>query len=313
MSDVVRLFVEKKPGFDVEAKQIKQDIIDNLGIKSITDLRFANRYDISGVDSQDLKVAVDTVFSEPNQDNVFNEMWDTGGEYAVFAIEYLPGQYSQRADSAEQCVRLLKWESKPIVVTARVLALSGNISNGDMDKIKDYMINPVECRLASLNKPETLEMKLAAPDMVETVDGFINMSVDAVKAYWGGMGFAMALDDLIFCRDYFRDGEKRDPTITELKVIDTYWSDHCRHTTFLTRIGEIKIDENETTKAVEDALKLYFDLRGECYAQREKDVSMMDMATIGARTLKKRGLVPDLDESEEINACSIEATVDIDG
>lgn len=313
MSEVIRVFVEKKPGFDINANQILDDLQENLGLKEITELRFANRYDVSGLSKEQFNSALTTVFSEPNQDNVYMENWDISDDYRVFAMEYLPGQYDQRADSASQCVQLLTQGERPIVVTAKVIAIKGKISDADFEKIQDYLINPVESRRASLAKPDSLDMEAPIPDNVAVVEGFIDMTSDDIKQYWKSMGFAMTAADLEFCRDYFRDEEKRNPTVTELRVIDTYWSDHCRHTTFLTRLENIEIEKSEITKAIEKALGEYLDARKEYYENKDKDISLMDMACIGAKVLRKRGKIPDLDISEEINACSIEVPVEIDG
>ena len=241
---VIRVFVEKKPGFDVEARHIKADLRENLGLSAIEDLRLFNRYDIDGLSDEEFAAARGTIFSEPNVDNVYGEDFVFPEGYQVFATEYLPGQYDQRADSAAQCVQLLTQKERPQVLTARVIAIKGDISAEEMDKIKSYLVNPVESRLASMEKPESLDMKADVPADVARVTGFTQWNDEEMKAYFDSMGFAMTLDDLLFCRDYFRDEEHRDPTVTELRVIDTYWSDHCRHTTFLTRLNRIEIEKS---------------------------------------------------------------------
>lgn len=309
---VKRIFVEKKQGFDVAAANLLADIKENLGI-ALDSLRILNRYDIEGLDGEDFEKAKSTIFSEPNTDIVYDEELITDGKATVMAVEYLPGQYDQRADSAAQCVALLTRGERPRVQNARVYVISGKLTQDDIGAIQNYLINPVDSRLASLEKPESLDLKLSIPDSVETVSGFIDYGEDEIAKYWEKMGFAMTTADLAFCRDYFRDVEHRDPTITELKVIDTYWSDHCRHTTFLTRLEKIEVEEGKYKAAVEKAISDYMDARREVYGSRNKDICLMDMATMGARLLKKRGLIPDLDESEEINACSIEAPVTVDG
>ncbi|MEG1427214.1 MAG: phosphoribosylformylglycinamidine synthase, partial [Oscillospiraceae bacterium] len=225
----------------------------------------------------------------------------------------LPGQYDQRADSAAQCVQLLTQGERPLIATAKVIAVKGDVSAEELEKMKAYLVNPVESRIASLVKPETLEMKADVPENVKTVSGLTRWDEEEISAYYGSMGFAMTLDDLKFCRDYFRDEEKRDPTVTELRVIDTYWSDHCRHTTFLTELRDIQIEKGPLSEAIEDALQEYLEVRAELYQGRDKSICLMDMACIGGKYLKKKGLVPDLDESEEINACSIEVPVTVDG
>lgn len=314
MSDVIRLFVEKKDGFNVLAKQTLWDIRHNLGMKSVTDLRYIVRYDIEGLTTDEYDKAKGIVLSEPNADVIYEETLPVESGWKVFAMEYLPGQYDQRGDSAEQCVQLLTQGDRCKVLTARVIALKGDITNDELTKVEEYLINPVESRLASLEKPETLDMEIPVPDDVKRVEGFIKWNDEEMADYYGSMGFAMTLADLKFCRDYFRDTEKRDPSVTELRVIDTYWSDHCRHTTFLTRLSEVEVEKNALGKVIEDALQEYYDTRDEVYGKDTKRiVSLMDMALIGMKSLKKKGMIPDLDESDEINACSIEVPVTIDG
>lgn len=314
MSEVKRIFVEKRKGFDVEAVNLLADLKQNLGIKNAEAVRIINRYDISGLDGESFEKAKNTILSETNADTVYDEKISIGDEFKVFAMEYLPGQYDQRADSAAQCVQLLTQGERPQVVTAKVIAVSGNISDTDFKKIKDYLINPVESRLASFEKTESLDMKANVPDNVAVIKGFTVWNDEEMEKYYSSMGFAMTLSDLKFCRDYFRDEEHRDPTVTELRVIDTYWSDHCRHTTFLTRLEKIEIEKGALSEAIENALKEYYSARDEIYGKDTKrDVSLMDMAIIGMKLLRKRGLIPDLDVSDEINACSIEVPVTIDG
>ncbi len=314
MSDVIRIFVEKKDGFNVLAKQTLWDIRHNLGMKSVTDLRYIMRYDIEGLTRDEYDKAKGIVLSEPNADVIYEEMLPVESGWKVFAMEYLPGQYDQRGDSAEQCVQLLTQGERCKVLTARVIALQGDITEEELAKVEEYLINPVESRLASLEKPQTLDMDIPVPEDVKRVEGFIKWNDDEMAQYYGSMGFAMTLSDLKFCRDYFRDTENRDPSVTELRVIDTYWSDHCRHTTFLTQLEKIEIEQTALGKVIEDALQEYYDTRDEVYGKdTNRIVSLMDMALIGMKSLKKKGLIPDLDESEEINACSIEVPVTIDG
>ena len=314
MSDVIRLFVEKKDGFNVLAKQTLWDIRHNLGMKSVTDLRYIVRYDIEGLTRDEYDKAKGIVLSEPNADVIYEETLPVESGWKVFAMEYLPGQYDQRGDSAEQCVQLLTQGDRCKVLTARVIALKGDITDDELTKVEEYLINPVESRLASLEKPETLDMEIPVPEDVKRVEGFIKWNDEEMADYYGSMGFAMTLADLKFCRDYFRDTEKRDPSVTELRVIDTYWSDHCRHTTFLTRLSEVEVEKNALGKVIEDALQEYYDIRDEVYGKdTNRIVSLMDMALIGMKSLKKKGMIPDLDESDEINACSIEVPVTIDG
>ena len=314
MSDVIRIFVEKRDGFNVLAKQTLWDIRHNLGMKCVSDLRYIVRYDIEGLTKNEYDKAKGIVLSEPNADVIYEESLPVEDGWRVFAMEYLPGQYDQRGDSAEQCIQLLTQGERCKVLTARVIALKGDITDEELKKIENYLINPVESRLASLEKPQTLDIETPVPENVKRVEGFIKWNDDEMAQYYGSMGFAMTLDDLKFCRDYFRDTEHRDPSVTELRVIDTYWSDHCRHTTFLTRLSEVEVEKAALGKVIEDALKEYYDTRDEVYGKDTKRiVSLMDMALIGMKSLKKKGMIPDLDESEEINACSIEVPVTIDG
>ena len=314
MSEVIRIFVEKKDGFNVLAKQTLWDIRHNLGMKSVEDLRYIVRYDLEGLTKEEYDKAKTIVLSEPNADVIYEETLPVEDGWKVFAMEYLPGQYDQRGDSAEQCVQLLTQGERCKVLTARVIALKGNITDEELVKVEEYLINPVESRLASLEKPKTLDMEIPVPENVKRVEGFNGWNDDEMQKYYDSMGFAMTLADLKFCRDYFRDTEHRDPSVTELRVIDTYWSDHCRHTTFLTRLEEIEIEKSALGKVIEDALSEYYATRDEVYGKDTKRiVSLMDMALIGMKSLKKKGLIPDLDESEEINACSIQVPVTIDG
>ncbi|MCY1714396.1 phosphoribosylformylglycinamidine synthase [Caproiciproducens galactitolivorans] len=313
MSGVIRVFVEKKPGFDVEAQHIQSDLIENLGLAAVEEIRLINRYDVSGLTKEQFAQARDTIFSEPNVDDVYDEVYPLPKGYTAFAMEYLPGQYDQRADSAAQCVQLLTQGERPQVATARVIAVKGDLTEEELNKIKSYMVNPVESRLASLEKPETLDTAADTPPDVARVSGFIDWSEKELQTYYESMGFAMSMEDLAFCRDYFRKDEKRDPSVTELRVIDTYWSDHCRHTTFSTRLEKIEIEKSALSGAIEDALKAYYDARAEVYGETGRPVSLMDMAVIGMKLLRKRGQIPDLDLSEEINACSIEVPVIVDG
>lgn len=313
MAKVYRVFAEKKKGNDIEASNMLNDLKENVGIKGIEELRIINRYDAQGLSEDEFKAAVNGVFSEPNLDNVYFEL-KLDDEWKYFATEFLPGQYDQRADSAAQCIQLLTAGERPEVASAKVIAVKGDITDAELDKIKAYVINPVESRLASMDKPESLDIKSDIPADIVKINGFIEMSDDAIQAYHEKMGFAMSVADLCWVRDYFKNDEHRDPSLTELKVIDTYWSDHCRHTTFATQLDDIKIDEGKYSKAIEKALEEYFEIRKEVYGERkDKIVCLMDMACIGTKLLKKRGYVNDLDESEEINACSINVEVEIDG
>src|SRR6056297_3441139 len=310
---VRRIFVEKKKGFDVDALHLFNDLKRSLNLKMLERVRIINRYDVEGMDDEDFEQSASTIFSEPNVDNVYYEKLQTGEDEEFFAVEYLPGQYDQRADSAAQCVQILTRKEKPAVSAAKIYVLKGSLSPDDVESVKKYLINPVDSREASLLKPISLEMETFEPGDVAFVEGFISFDAGAMKDFMEEIGFAMSYKDLLFCQEYFRDQEKRNPTITELKVIDTYWSDHCRHTTFATEITSVEIEDAKLNKPVADAFAAYEKARGEVYGDRKKDRCLMDIATMGMRLLKKKGLLDDLEESEEINACSIRATIEVDG
>lgn len=310
---VRRIFVEKKPGYNVEARSLFRDLKDNLGIDGLKGVRVLNRYDIAGVTSEEYRMARSTVFSEPNVDSVFDEIMEVKGGEKVFAVEYLPGQYDQRADSAAQCLQMITQKERPRVLSAKVIVAQGNVSDEEFSKIKDYYINPVDSREANLKKPESLEMVINPPEDVRLIPGFTGMALRDLESLHSKMGLAMSVEDLKFCQDYFQDTEKRDPTVTEIRVIDTYWSDHCRHTTFLTAIEDVNIEPGGFNVPVETAFRAYQSSRDYVYGDRPKDICLMDIATMGMKELKKRGQLPDLDESEEINACSIIVDVDVDG
>ena len=306
---VRRIYVQKKPGFDVEAKGILEDLKENLQIKGLEKVIILNRYDVSGVDEESYNKAKTTVFSEPQVDDYFDESYTFDKNDKVFAVEFLPGQFDQRANSLEECLQIISGGERPTCKSAKVYILKGNLSDEELKTIKNYLINSVDAREASLEKPETLEDKLLEPEDVQVVDGFIHMTDDDTEKFYEKYGFAMDIADLKFCQEYFRDTEKRDPTMTEMKMIDTYWSDHCRHTTFLTRLEEIDIEWD----LLKDIYGKYIESRKFVYQDRKKDISLMDVATIVAKELKKRGVLKNLDESEEINACSIKANIMVDG
>ncbi|PKM83904.1 MAG: phosphoribosylformylglycinamidine synthase, partial [Firmicutes bacterium HGW-Firmicutes-13] len=316
MSDAVRrIYVEKRRGFDIEARDLFQDLKENLRIHGLKEARIVNRYDISGISEGEYAMAWNLIFSEPPLDYVFDEELPVSPEDKVFAVEYLPGQFDQRADSAAQCVQILTQKEQPLVQTARVIVLKGDISDEDLAKIKNYCINPVESREASLVKPETLEMETVVPEDVAFLAGFTSMSPKELHSLLEDLGLAMSLEDLVFCQQYFRDSEKRNPTITEIRVLDTYWSDHCRHTTFMSDIEEVKIEEGRFTAPVKTAFREYLASREYLYGEEQKGrkICLMDIALIGMKELKKRGKLTDLDESDEINACSIIVTAEVDG
>ncbi|MBP2640693.1 MAG: phosphoribosylformylglycinamidine synthase [Firmicutes bacterium] len=312
-NNVRRIFIEKRPGFDIEARNLYNDLKENLGISGISQLRIVNRYDIDGISDEEYEQGKKNVFSEPPVDNVYDEILPVESSDQIFALEYLPGQYDQRADSAAQCLQILTQKERPLVASAKVIILQGTITATDMDRIKSYCINPVDSREASLLKPDTLEISTVSPNQVERLSGFIHKSVTELAEMRNEMGLAMSEADLQFCQQYFRDTERRDPTITEIKVIDTYWSDHCRHTTFLTQIKNVAIHDSFFLKPVEKAYQEYLSSRKAVYGDKPKDICLMDIALIGMKELKQAGRLNDLDASDEINACSIVVDVDVDG
>ena len=306
---VYRVYVEKKPGQTQEAQGLLGQIRDFLQIKGLKALRILNRYDAENIDEQLFRYAVNTVFSEPQVDNV---SFQAPQGQIVFAVEPLPGQYDQRADSAAQCIQIISQGNRPVIRTAKVYVLTGDISGEELAAIKKYVINAVESREASLDMPETLAVHYDAPETVATVEGFTAMDESALAALLEQLGLAMDLDDLKFLQAYFRDTEHRDPTITEIRVVDTYWSDHCRHTTFSTHLDSITIHDAGVQAAYEQYLAARVAVYGEEKAAKRPQ-TLMDIATIGAKYLKKQGKLPELDESEEINACSIHVTAKVNG
>lgn len=309
---VRRIFVEKKRGFDVEAQQLFHDLKNNLGVKNLEECRILNRYDISGISDEVYQASRNTIFSEPPVDSVYDEEMEISKNQTVFAVEYLPGQYDQRADSASQCIQIITQGEKPEVKVSKVFILTGNITADEISRIKGYIINPVESREALLEKPKALETEKVNPEDVKALDGFTGLDKPELCMLLKKYGFAMSAEDIEFCQKYFRDEEKRNPTITEMKMLDTYWSDHCRHTTFLTGIEGVEIQKGPYDKLFKEALGNYLEAR--TFLKREEtDVTLMDLATIGMRLLRKKGMLDDLEVSEEQNACSIVIDVDVDG
>ena len=302
---VYRIYVEKKPGFDGEARQLQNELTTLLGIRSLTGLRLLNRYDVEGISEELFRQCAGTVFSEPPVDDTCSELPAHQGP--AFAVEYLPGQFDQRADSAAECIQLISQGERPLVRSAKVYLLEGALTDGEVEEIKKYVINPVEAREASLETRATLQMTYAVPGAVATLTGFNQLDEAGLKAFIAEKGLAMDYGDIKFCQDYFRS-EQRDPTITEIRMIDTYWSDHCRHTTFGTILDDVQIDD----AVVQEAFDRYMALREET-GRTEKPRCLMDVATMGARALKQRGVLTNLDESDEINACTVKIKCDVDG
>ena len=310
---VYRCYSEKRPGFDVEAHGLFDSLHNLLEIEALTGVRYLCRYDVEGVDEAIYAKAKNIVFSEPMADVCYDETFPASeGAHTVLAVEPLPGQFDQRADSCAQCIQLMAQGERPVVAAAKVYVLEGELSDADLDKIRGYLINPVEAREASMDKPETLHAVYEIPTEVASVEGFIHMDTAALDEMQKSLGLAMDLDDLTFLQTYFRDEEHRDPTITEVRMVDTYWSDHCRHTTFLTQIDNVTFED----PMVQEAYDRYMAARVEVYGEEKaakRPVTLMDIATAAAKVLKKRGYLKSLDESEEINACSIKVTVQVDG
>ena len=302
---VYRVYVEKREALANDAKALLSDIRLLLGIENLESLRLINRYDVENIDKDLFDYAVKTVFSEPQLD-IASEKIEYGSDDTVFAVEFLPGQFDQRADSAAQCIQIISHGDRPTVRSAKVYILGGKLSDEDIAKIKKYVINPVESREATLDRFDTLKAEYALPETVETLDGFCEMNEEELASFLKARGLAMDLDDLKFCQSYFVS-EKRDPTITEIKMIDTYWSDHCRHTTFLTTIDNVEFEDD----LLKGAYERYVNTRKEL--GRTKPINLMDIATLSVKHLKKAGLLDKLDESEEINACTVKIKVEIDG
>lgn len=307
---VKRIYVEKKPEFSVEAKGLLKDLKENLLLENLEDLKIVNRYDVEGINDEIFEKAKNTVFSEPQVDECFEEEYPFAKEDKIFGIEYLPGQFDQRANSLSECLQILTEGERPLAKSAKIYVIKGNINDEELEKIKKYIINPVDSRECTLKKLKTVKDEHPEPKDVAIVEGFIHMTDEDSKKFYDKYGFAMDIEDLKFCQKYFRDVEKRDPSMTEMKMIDTYWSDHCRHTTFLSKLDKVEIDWDLANKIYEDykkSRKYVYD------GKKAKDICLMDVATIAVKELKKKGMLKDLDESEEINACSIQAEILVDG
>ena len=301
---VYRVYVEKRPGLDNEARALLNDARGLLGVKGLEKVRLFNRYDAENIDPALFDYAIRTVFSEPQLDLVYDAP-DTG-DAAVFAVEYLPGQFDQRADSAAQCIQIISQGERPLIRSAKVYALYGTLSDSELKEIKKYVINPVEAREASTEKPATLALDYSVPTEVAVLEGFNALDRAGLEAMVREFGLAMDADDIAFCQDYFRS-EGREPTVTEIRVLDTYWSDHCRHTTFNTVLDSVRFDDPLLKSAWEDYLRTRESLG------RTKPICLMDLGTIAAKALKAAGKLPKLDESEEINACTVKIDVTVDG
>ena len=306
---VYRIYVEKKPPYAVEARAVASDLKTSLRLDKLEDVRILNRYDAQGISEADFALATPTVFSEPAVDVTSDALPALSPKERCFAVEFLPGQFDQRADSCGQCIQLLTQGERPTVRFAKVFIIKGQLTDAEFARLKAYLINPVESREASLDTFDTLDVTYPTPEPVPVLEGFLSLDAAGLAAFVADYGLAMDEDDIAFCQNYFRS-EGRAPTLTEIRMIDTYWSDHCRHTTFLTTIDKVTIE----TDYINDTYKQYLIDREALYAgRRDKPITLMDLATIAAKRLKADGLLPDLDESEEINACSVKIKVDVDG
>jgi len=313
-SKVRRIYVEKKAPYAVKAKELMTELVSYLDIKGLSSVRVLIRYDIENITEETYRKALVTVFSEPPLDLLYEESFEAASDDRIFTVEYLPGQFDMRADSAEQCVKLLNENEEPVIRSATTYILSGNISDEEFEKIKAYCINPVDSRLAAEEKPDTLIMAYDEPEDVSVINGFITMDEEELQKLYASLNLAMTFKDFQFIQEYFAKEEKRDPSMTEIRVLDTYWSDHCRHTTFLTELKEIEFEEGYYSEPFKAAFDSYIKERQKLYKDRkDKYISLMDIATLAMKKLKAEGKLEDMEVSDEINACSIIVPVEIDG
>ena len=314
MSSVRRVYVEKKPEFAVQAKELLNEVKSYLGVKSATNIRVLNRYDIENLSDETFERACNGVFSEPPVDVLYHETFSYGENDKVFSVEFLPGQFDQRADSAVQCVQFIKEDELPVIKTATTYVIEGGVTEEELEAIKAHCINPVDSRETSMEKPETLVTKFEEPADVKIFHGFKDMTEEELKELYGSLGLAMTFKDFQHIQNYFKGEEDRDPSMTEIRVLDTYWSDHCRHTTFSTELTDVTFDEGDYRTPIENTYKEYLQTHSEIFKGREdKFVCLMDLALMAMRKLKKEGKLADQEESDEINACSIVVPVEVDG
>ena len=314
MSNVRRVYVEKKPAYAVQAKELKHEIRSYLGINNMTGVRVLIRYDVENISDEVFEAACKTVFSEPPVDQLYRETFEMGSEDRTFSVEYLPGQFDQRADSAVQCVKFLNEEEDPVIRSATTYVIEGNITDDEFAAIKNYCINPVDSRETDMKKPDTLVTVFDEPKDVMVFDGFTEMTEEALKELYASLNLAMTFKDFQHIQHYFAGEEKRDPSMTEIRVLDTYWSDHCRHTTFSTELKNVEFGEGDYKKPIVGTYEKYLADRAEIFKGRDdKFVCLMDLALMAMRKLKKEGMLDDQEESDEINACSIVVPVEIDG
>ncbi|MDD7220040.1 MAG: phosphoribosylformylglycinamidine synthase, partial [Clostridia bacterium] len=314
MSNVRRVYVEKKPAFAVKARELKHEIRSYLGIKTVTAVRVLIRYDVENISDEIFEKACRTVFAEPPVDDLYLEKFETAEDSRIFSVEFLPGQFDQRADSAVQCVQFLDENAQPVIRSATTYVIEGNITEEEFEAVKHHCINPVDSRETGLEKPKTLVTAFPEPEDVKIFDGFTRMPQDELKKLYDSLNLAMTFKDFLHIQNYFTNEEKRDPSMTEIRVLDTYWSDHCRHTTFSTELTDVKFDEGDYREPIENTYRQYLSDREELYkGRKDKFVCLMDLALMAMKKLKSEGKLDDQEESDEINACSIVVPVDVDG
>ena len=314
MSNVRRVYVEKKPAYAVQAKELKHEISSYLGIKSASKVRVLIRYDVENISDEVFEKACRTVFAEPPVDDLYLENFESAEDAKIFSVEYLPGQFDQRADSAVQCVQFLNGDAQPIIRSATTYVIEGNVTAEEFEAIKHHCINPVDSRETGLEKPDTLVTVFPEPEDVKIFDGFKDMPEADLKALYDSLNLAMTFKDFQHIQNYFKNEEKRDPSMTEIRVLDTYWSDHCRHTTFSTELTDVKFDEGDYKEPIVKTYEKYLADREVLYKDRDdKFVCLMDLALMAMKKLKSEGKLADQEESDEINACSIVVPVDVDG
>ena len=312
MGNVRRIYVEKKEPFAVKAKELNEELKNYLGVRS-EGVRMFIRYDVENISEEVFEKACRTVFSEPPVDNLYHETIEVPAGARVFSVEFLPGQFDQRADSAVQCIRFLREDEEPVIRTAVTYMILGDITDEEFQKIKAYCINPVDSRETGMVKPDTLITVFEEPADIAVLDGFSEMEEPVLKKLYDSLSLAMTFKDFLHIQNYFRTDEKRDPSMTEIRVLDTYWSDHCRHTTFSTELTDVEFGEGYYRSPIETTYQSYLDTREEIFAGRkDKFVCLMDLALMAMRKLKKDGKLEDMEQSDEINACSVVVPVEMD-
>ena len=314
MNNVRRVYVEKKPDFAVQAKDLKHEIQHYLGIGTVTGVRVLIRYDVENISDETFEKACKGVFAEPPVDKLYLEEFPKQEKDYIFSVEYLPGQFDQRADSAEQCIQFIKEDEKPVIQTATTYVIEGTLTDEEFAAVKAHCINPVDSRETGMDKPKTLVTVFDEPEDVKIFDGFKDMQEMDLKELYDSLGLAMTFKDFLHIQNYYKKEEDRDPSMTEIRVLDTYWSDHCRHTTFSTELKNVTFGDGDLREPIENTYKNYLKTHSEIFAGREdKFVCLMDLALLAMRKLKKEGKLADQEESDEINACSIVVPITVDG